>query len=285
MFTRSSAPLVALSRPLRSSRARPARWLTALVVAMAGLAPRPADAGRAIPGNAQVPSFRAAKSLLTVLYAERPCTLYSDCRFTADHMVDYHHCAYVPRRIDGRANRIEWEHIVPAEAFGHGIAAWRDGHVACVDQHGPFRGRRCAAKASREYRRMESDLYNLVPEIGEVNQLRSNKPMAELAAQEGDELRSVGGVVATTAFSPRAGVKGDVARTYLYMDAAYPHVKLLSGKKAQLYWAWSLRDPVDTWECRRAYRIEGLQGNENPFVKAPCERAKLWPEVATYSDK
>jgi len=35
-------------------------------------------------------------------------------------------------------------------------------------------------------------------------------------------------------------------------------------------------DPVDEWKCERCRRIEGIQRNENPFVKKACESAGFW---------
>ena len=40
--------------------------------------------------------------------------------------------------------------------------------------------------------------------------------------------------------------------------------------------AWDKQYPVERWECARAKRIEAIQGNENPFVKNPCQENKLW---------
>lgn len=52
---------------------------------------------------------------------------------------------------------------------------WRDGHDSCVNSKGKtFKGRKCASKLSKEYRYMQSDMYNLFPAIGSVNALRSN---------------------------------------------------------------------------------------------------------------
>ena len=69
-----------------------------------------------------------------------------------------------------RAKRVEWEHVVPAENFGRFFSEWRDGSPECVDSKGrSFKGRKCAEKASREYRFMQADLYNLYPAIGAVN--------------------------------------------------------------------------------------------------------------------
>lgn len=277
----SAAPLVTRhSTFLAPLRRRARAWTACALVALALLPhPSPAQAG----GNTHINGFRAAKTLLRVLYAEHPCTLYSDCRFTADRQVDYAHCKYEPRVFGERAHRIEWEHIVPAEAFGRSIAAWRKGDPSCVEHGRPYRGRRCASKASAVFRHMEADLYNLVPEIGELNQRRSNRSMAEILPSDGEALAGIGGYVAAKTFAPRDGVKGDVARTYLYMDDSYPAAQLLSHQKLQLFAAWAAQDPVDVWECRRAYRIEAIQGNENRFVKTPCLAAQLWPAATTYS--
>lgn len=221
-------------------------------------------------GNRVIGSFEQAKHELMGLYAEHRQTLYSDCAFAADKRIDYGHCAYVPRRDNMRAHRIEWEHVVPAEAFGQAFSAWREGHPMCRDSRGhAFHGRRCAARADPTYRRMEADLYNLYPEIGEVNRLRSNYSMAEIAGDEG-RLVPLPIKVAHHKFEPRPGAKGDIARTYLYMEAAYPGHGIVSDKNTNLFAAWNLQDPVDAWECRRALRIESLQGNENPFVMQPC---------------
>jgi len=75
---------------------------------------------------------------------------------------------------------------------------------------------------------------------------------------------------------PRENVRGEVARTYLYMDWAYPGHGILGKKRAKLFETWDRQDPVDEWECERARKIEAIQGNENPFVKTPCKAKGLW---------
>jgi deoxyribonuclease-1 len=223
-----------------------------------------------IAGNTAIGSFEHAKRELVHIYQGHQCTLYSNCAYTDAREVDYGQCAYRPRRDNPRAHRIEWEHVVPAEAFGQSSLAWRQGHPLCRDSHGrPFAGRRCAARADTTYRRMEADLYNLYPEIGEINRLRSNFSMAEIA-EDTAQLASLPIKVGHRKFEPRPGAKGDVARTYLYMEAAYPGRGIISGKNAVLFSGWDAQDPVDAWECQRALRIELLQGNANPYVMRPC---------------
>ena len=113
---------------------------------------------------------------------------------------------------------------------------------------------------------MEADLYNLMPEAAETNRLRSNYDPAMIA----EEKRDFGQCdieIQDQTFEPRAEIRGDIARVYLYMDYAYPNHGILSRQKRQLFEAWSKQDPVDDWERERAKRIETIQGNTNPFVK------------------
>lgn len=69
---------------------------------------------------------------------------------------------------------------------------------------------------------------------------------------------------------PPPSVRGEIARTYFYMDAAYPGHGIISKKNRKLFEAWDREDPVDEWECERARRIERLQGNVNESVKNNC---------------
>lgn len=221
--------------------------------------------------NTNIPSFAQAKRHLREIYEHHPVTLYSQCVYGQDKAVDYTACHYQPRRPDKRGKRIEWEHVVPAAAFGRSFAAWRDGDPACVNNDGrPFRGRHCAAKVSDTYRRVEADLHNLFPEIGEVNAMRSNLPMGAVAAKSAP-LAGLRAKIGGGVFEPPNRVKGDVARVHLYMDAAYPELHLLSPQRRKLFVAWSLQDPVDAWECERSARIERVQGNANRFVAQACK--------------
>jgi deoxyribonuclease-1 len=226
-------------------------------------------------GNQSIDNFQHAKLQLVALYAEHRVTIYSGCAFEADKSVDYRRCNYRPQHGSERAHRIEWEHVVPAEAFGQAFVAWRVGDAACVDVRGKaYRGRKCASKVSAEYRHMEADLYNLYPEIGELNLLRSNYGMAEIPGDAG-VLTPLRVKIAGGKFEPAPEVKGDIARTYLYMDDAYPGRGIVSRKNRALFEAWSRADPVDAWECKRARRIEAIQGNRNTFVSDACARDEL----------
>ena len=96
-----------------------------------------------------------------------------------------HTNGYVPKKNSKRAHRLVWEYIVPTHAFGQSFKEWREGHPDCVDRKGkPFKGNNCARKRNIKFRYMESDLYNLVPAIGEINGLRSNYSFAMIPGEK-----------------------------------------------------------------------------------------------------
>ena len=69
---------------------------------------------------------------------------------------------------------------------------------------------------------------------------------------------------------PKESIKGEIARTYLYMDYVYPGIGIGSKKNRKLFDGWNQSDPVDEWECERARRIEKIQGNRNEIVMRDC---------------
>jgi deoxyribonuclease-1 len=153
---------------------------------------------------------------------------------------------------------------------------WREGHPACVDRKGkPFKEKNCARKRNIKFRYMESDLYNLVPAIGEINGLRSNYRF-EMIPGEKREFGTCDMEIENRQAEPRLEVRGDIARIYFYMNWAYLGHGIISKKNRKLFGAWDKEDPVDDWECERSKKIEGIQRNENPFVKKACVEVGKW---------
>ena len=226
-------------------------------------------------GNERVESFDTAKRLLLQhVYQDHAVTFYCGCSFDATKAVDHKACGYVPRNArNQRAGRIEIEHIVPAEAFGRAFPEWRNGHAECVKKGKSFRGRDCAERVSGRYKLMQADLHNLTPAIGEVNQYRSNYKMAELPG-EARRFGQCNVEIAAGAIEPSDSIRGDVARTYRYMQQTYC-VELISRRMKRLFEAWERDDPVDRWECERERRIAKIQGNRNLIVADACRRAGL----------
>jgi deoxyribonuclease-1 len=234
---------------------------------------------QAFAQNTTIESFNKAKKHMVEVFAGRETTFYCGCSYTGKD-IDLASCGYQPKKDAAkRAKRLEWEHVVPAHAFGQAFKEWREGHPECVDSQGkPFNGRNCARKMVKLFRYMESDLYNLQPAIGEVNGLRSNYSM-EMIPGEKREFGDCDVEIENHKVEPRPEIRGDIARTYLYMNQAYPGKGILSRSNQKLFEAWDKLDPVDDWERERARRIEALQGNPNPFILAGATDIATMPSA------
>jgi len=183
--------------------------------------------------------------------------LYCGCKWTwvgkSGGRIDPGSCGLEARKQQTRADRTEWEHIVPAWTFGHQRQCWQNGgREACVDKDPVFRA-------------MEADLFNLYPAVGEVNGDRSNfnyAMVSGVAPQYGQCPTKVDFVQKSA--EPRDAVKGLVARTTFYM---YDRYQLsMSRQQQQLLMAWNKQYPVSAWEQERDRRIAAVMGHHNPFV-------------------
>jgi deoxyribonuclease-1 len=230
--------------------------------------------------NTAIESFNQAKKHMAKVFAGHETTFYCGCAYT-DKTIDHASCGYAPKKKGKRAKRLEWEHVVPAHAFGQSFKAWREGHPNCVDSsQRPFKGRNCARKTEKLFRFMEADLYNLQPAIGEVNGLRSNFSM-EMIPGEKREFGACDVEIENNKVEPRPEIRGDIARTYRYMNHAYPGRGIISRSNEKLFAAWDKMDPIDDWERERARRIERIQGNRNSFVFPDGEAAAAASTPAT----
>ncbi|HEC1792039.1 TPA: endonuclease [Campylobacter lari] len=152
---------------------------------------------------------------------------------------------YTPRneytkkgKINQRAKRIEWEHIVSAQNFGKHLPCWREG------------GRKACQKDPL-FTKMEADKQNLVPAIGEVNGDRSNFRYAE--APLNLEYTQYGNCKVYTDFKvkrfyPANYSKGYIARSYLYMSKTY-NIRL-SDQERKLMESWDKQYPMSEKEKR-----------------------------------
>jgi len=116
---------------------------------------------------------------------------------------------------------------------------------------------------------MQADLYNLQPAIGEVNGLRSNYQIGEIDG----EVREFGKCdieIKNKKVEPAPKIRGDIARTYLYMEQTYPQYIKFNQLIKKLILKWDQDDPVDTWECKRAILISKIQGNTNKILQNKC---------------
>lgn len=155
--------------------------------------------------------------------------------------------AYTPRnaktkkgKINERARRIEWEHIMPAHNFGQHLPCWR-------------KGGRKECQNDTTFKKMEGDLQNLAPAIGEVNGDRSNYRYAE--STKDMQFTQYGNCKVFTDFKgkrfyPANYSKGWIARSYLYMSKTY-NVRL-SDQERRLMEAWDKQYPMS--EREKEYR-------------------------------
>jgi deoxyribonuclease I len=213
-------------------------------------------------------SFGQAKKLALSIYADHRSTFYCGCEYSAEKRVLAARCGYSPRNHGARSTRVEWEHIVPAFAFGAHRQCWTE--KLCRDSKGKqFKGRSCCRRSDPEFRRMEADLQNLAPEIGELNADRSHFAFGEV---EG-EPRAYGRCDfevdrQAKTVEPATALRGDIARAYLYMHRAYgPDAFPLSAFDIARFERWHRADPATGWERIRDARIAQIQGIHNPLLR------------------
>lgn len=184
-------------------------------------------------------------------------TLYCGCKWNwvgkSGGRVDHNSCGYRVRSQENRAERTEWEHALPASSFGQQRQCWQNG------------GRKNCTANDPVFSRMEADLFNLFPSVGEVNGDRSNYPfgVAQVAVGQYGQCQSKTDFKGRT-FEPRDEAKGQVARTLFYM---HDHYNLrMSDQQQRLMMAWDKQFPVTAWESERNKRITRVMGHTNPFV-------------------
>lgn len=167
--------------------------------------------------------------------------------------IDPKSCGYETRAQQNRADRIEWEHIVPAWIFGHQRQCWQNG------------GRKNCVADDPVFRVMEADLFNLYPSVGEVNGDRSNYQygmVTGVAPQYGACTTKVD--FKQRAAEPRNDVKGLVARSSFYIYDRYG--LSMSRQQQQLLMAWDRQYPVTAWETEWNNRTATVMGHPNPFI-------------------
>ncbi len=148
---------------------------------------------------------------------------------------------------------------------------------------------------------MYSDAFHIYPTDGKVNGQRSNHPFGECA--NGTTLSAPGGIKALgklgtstfpgysgTVFEPDDEYKGDFARSYFYMAAAYNDrisswdSDMLAGNSYPVFsqWAinllmkWHEQDPVSDKEIARNEAVYKQQHNRNPFIDYPDLADHIW---------
>lgn len=246
-------------------------------------------------GNRYSQSFYAVKKvMLDKIYYDNKRTLYCNAEFDKYKRikkiigftlpdvreVDFKVYDISSEELELKAERMEWEHIVPAVNFGRSFKEWSQGHQNCVSRKGKrYKGRICAEQESEDFRYMYTDMYNLYPAIGAVNYLRSNFNFTDF--NQRDNVKNIFGncqlKISRNKVEPDNRIKGLIARTYFYMEQTYSRYKIGEPMRGILK-IWDKKYPVTPWECQRAYRIEKVQGNANEIVKKECQNKMLYTD-------
>lgn len=153
---------------------------------------------------------------------------------------------------------------------------------------------------------MYSDLFNVYPTDGYVNNRRSNYPFGEVgsATYTSSNGSKVGSCSVTgytgTVFEPIDSFKGDFARTYFYMATRYENIvsgwpanstecaAVYAGNSGLVFKSWYITmllswcelDPVSLKEIDRNNAVYALQNNRNPYIDHPEWILSIWGPTA-----
>ncbi len=236
-------------------------------------------------GNKTITSFNIAKSRLYLVHEFWKTTIYCHCNYTDLHTIDLAGCKTKYRLNETRQNRIEAEHVVPANKMLGRLPEWIDknnSNPGCIERGGSYRyGRSCAEHYHITGNRAHNDIHNLWPALGEVNGDRSNHPFTENLEGEprlyGECDFEVGYDTddVKKAEPPADVARGYIARTQLYMQEAYSEAlgySIFNNIELALAMRWNEEYPVTDNECKRNELIYAIQGNYNHYTKRLCDK-------------
>ena len=214
-------------------------------------------------------NFMEAKKQMVQIFSKlnKPTTLYCGCSivFTKHgYKPDLKSCGYEIDEDYERGNRIEAEHIVPVWEFAHSMRCWTSAPKG--------EGRDNCENTDERFNRIEADLHNLYPAVGEVNKRRSSYAFVDKLTNR-DNPEGFGQCQmyfnkSNYLAEPTERARGIIARAYLYMYARYG--LKMDSEHLRLYREWNQKyKPTDN-ECKRNYMIQKIQGNDNPFVTEKC---------------
>jgi deoxyribonuclease-1 len=207
-------------------------------------------------------SFSKSKKIAAQLFKTHPQTIYCQCRYE-EKEADLASCNMQAADSIKRAHRIEWEHMMAAEHFGQQFECWRV--PLCINNKGKaYKGRKCCELIDERFRHIESELYNLWPEVGVVNQARSNYRFGMLPEQNDYLGCAIKIDKKLRRAEPSDDAKGVVARAYLFMS--YKYDVSLSASQKNLFMVWDKEFPPDEWEREWALQVASIEGYYNPYI-------------------
>jgi deoxyribonuclease-1 len=118
-------------------------------------------------------------------------------------------------------------------------------------------------KNSQEAKNIIFDLHNLVPSVGQANRIRSDSRYGIIEGEDG-KLGSCDFEWTKDVVEPSEGIRGDLARVWIYMN--YKHGVIIYEDEYLMFLKWSINGPPIEWEFTRNARIKELQGNSSVFI-------------------
>ena len=171
-------------------------------------------------GNNKLTEYDESISLIKYIYSKDKKTFYCNCEYENNLKIKKDLCPFTFDDITNEP-KVVWENIVPVREI-----------------------------SKSKY--ILNDLYNLIPVVKKMKKenLPNNLPkkFSNCSIKKNNNT-----------YEPPNYIKGDIARTYLYMDWAYPELQLLNKKQKRLMKSWNNIDPVDQDECTRAWKILNKQ--------------------------
>jgi deoxyribonuclease-1 len=226
-------------------------------------------------------------------YSLKGQTFFCHCPYSKKQ-IEPKTCPFPDDKFFERQRKVEWTYIVRPEVFAPSFSSFEQGHTDCqraqsvptrssfnamgrswsylnyITTPKGFKGIDCVRKVDELFQRMEGDLYNIVPEVGAINALMDHYDLAEVFVFI-PQFGVCDLALINQLLKPPDRLRGEVARIYFYMDHAYPGRGIVTDKNRNLLMKWDKMEPVSSWECDRARKILGIQGNENPFVMKFCQ--------------
>jgi len=212
-------------------------------------------------------NFQEAKKIAKALWKDNHYTFYCGCSFNQYGIIDFSSCDYKPNDIR-KDKRISWEHVVPVSWYGRRLSCWHQ--KPCQHNNKTYhRGRECCSETDENFKKMETDLHNLVPAIRSVNMARKNYVFGEFYSPNKSKYfyRNCHIIIDDKyqVVEPCDEVKGMIARIHLYMAKKYEIP--LGDQQLRLMKDWNARFPAKEWEKVWNRKVAQIQGNLNEYIQ------------------
>ena len=212
-----------------------------------------------------------AKNLLKMIHLDYKITALNHCQYDYDKTscmdkteVNTSTCA-----MSETDQTILWIQVVPDTFFGRNFRCMTE--TPCIDEFTkkPFGSPMCCRRIDSNYKKIEADLYNLIPVTSKLKELRHQKLFGEVEKI----VQTVGETkVGEKVIEPPAHAQGDIARVYLYMNKQYGLGLTLQQK--EMFEKWHRLDEVSAQECSVAKIIKKVQGHSNPWIEEGCKNIR-----------